>query len=61
MRTSILRISFLGGLLLLGCRMVGPQQAGRKAAGRANIISNKHILTESPTLEHPAPKPAPGP
>ena len=41
--------------LLAGCRVAGPTRAARRAARQANGVSNKHILTESPTLERPAP------
>ncbi len=62
LRTSILRLSLLAGLLLAaGCRIAAPHGAERKEAVRANAVSNKRIFTESPTLERPAPRPAPGP
>lgn len=60
MRTFSLLTVVLAGLLA-GCRMAAPQRAGQKEAVRANAISNKHILTEQPTLERPAPQPTPGP
>jgi hypothetical protein len=41
-------------LALAGCQ-VAPRSAGRKEAVRANAISNKHTVTEEPTLERAAP------
>lgn len=62
MRISILGLGLLAGLLLAaGCRIATPHGAERKEAVRANAVSNKHILTESPTLERPTPKVEPGP
>ncbi|MDJ0366264.1 hypothetical protein QMK33_13980 [Hymenobacter sp. H14-R3] len=62
-RITILRLGLvLAGLpLAAGCRIATSRAPERKAAVRANAISNKHILTESPTLERPAPKVVPGP
>jgi hypothetical protein len=57
-----LSLCLLVGLLAAaGCRIAAPHGAERKAAVRANAVSNKHIVTESPTLERPAPKVVPGP
>ena len=56
-RTAILGL----GLLAAGCRIATPHGAERKEAVRANAVSNKHILSESPTLERPAPRVVPGP
>ena len=53
---ATLRIGVLAGLLLLaGCQLAAPRQDSRRAALRANAISNKRTLTESPTLERPEP------
>ena len=62
MRTAIFWAG-LAGLLATGCRVGTSHSAERKAAVRANTISNKRILTEQPTLERAAPRvePAPGP
>ena len=51
----------LAGLLATGCRVATSRSASRKEAVRANTISNKHILTEQPTLERAAPRVVPGP
>jgi hypothetical protein len=56
-RTSLV-IGVLAGLLLAGCRTTS-RSPGRKEAIRANAISNKHILSEEPTLERPAPRVTP--
>lgn len=62
LRAATLITTALAGLLLAaGCRIATPHEPGHKQAVRANAISNKHTLTESPTLERPAPRPAPGP
>jgi hypothetical protein len=61
MRTAILWAGILAGLLATGCRVATPRSASRKEAVRANTISNKHILTEQPTLERAAPRVEPGP
>ena len=61
MRTATLLAGALAGLLAAGCRIATSQQPGYKAAERTNAVSNKHTLSESPTLERPAPQPAPGP
>ena len=56
--------SLLVGLLLLAsCRVAPGHQSARQQAGHTNAISNKHTVTDSPTLERPAPQvvPAPGP
>ena len=47
-------------LALAGCQ-VAPHTTGRKEAQRTNSLSNKHTVTESPTLERPEPTPPPGP
>lgn len=52
---------FVAMLALAGCQVGAPHQAARKEAVRTNAISNKHTITESPTLERPAPTPPPGP
>lgn len=61
MRMVVFCTGLLAGLLLAGCRLATPHQPGYKQAVRTNAISNKHTLTESPTLERPAPRPVPGP
>ena len=53
MRTLLLLLG-CAALALAGCQVV-PRSAGRRAAVRANAISNKNTVTESPTLERPAP------
>ena len=59
MRRVLLLIGVLGGLWLAGCRISASREPGYKEAVRTNAISNKHILTERPTLEHAAPRVAP--
>lgn len=61
MRTATLWAGLLAGLLATGCRVAASRSASRKEAVRANAISNKHILTEQPTLERAAPRVVPGP
>jgi len=52
----------VGGLLLAaGCRVATPRSAEYRQAAHANALSNKHVLTESPTLERAAPSVPPGP
>ena len=58
-RQTFLLIGVLAGFLLGGCRISTSRAPGRKEAVRANAISNKHILTEQPTLERAAPRVAP--
>ena len=61
-RAALLWAGVLGGLLLApGCRVATPRSAEYRQAVRANALSNKHILTESPTLERAAPSVPPGP
>jgi hypothetical protein len=57
-RRIFLYASVLAGLLATGCRTTSRTPAHREAV-RANAISNKHILTEQPTLERAAPRVAP--
>ena len=60
---AFLRLLVCGALGLAGCQ-VSPRQPGRREALRTNAISNKHGVTESPTLERAAPTtptPPPGP
>jgi hypothetical protein len=59
MRRAPLLIGVLAGLLLGGCRISTSRAPGRKEAMRTNAISNKHILTEQPTLERATPHVAP--
>ncbi len=51
---AFLRLLGCTALALAGCQ-AAPRSAGRKEATRANAISNKHTVTESPTLERPDP------
>jgi len=61
-RAAWLWAGVVGGLLLAaGCRVATPRSAEHREAVRANAISNKHILTEQPTLERAAPSVPPGP
>lgn len=55
---AFLRLLGCIALALAGCQVV-PRTTGRKEAVRTNAISNKHTVTESPTLERPAPTPPP--
>lgn len=59
MRRTFLFMGMLAGLLA-GCRTTS-RSPGYKDAVRANAISNKHILSEEPTLERPAPRVVPAP
>ncbi len=59
MRTAILWACLLAGLSATGCRVGTSHSAERRAAERANTISNKHTLTEQPTLERAAPRVVP--
>jgi len=62
MRTFLLWAGLLAGLLLAaGCRVAPGQRAGHREAERTNAISNKHTVTDSPTLERPAPQVVPAP
>jgi hypothetical protein len=56
MRRAFLLTGVLGGLLLAGCRISASRAPGYKEAVRTNAISNKHILSEEPTLERAAPR-----
>jgi len=60
MRWTFLWMSVLAGLLLGSCSTTS-RSPGHKEAVRANAISNKHILSEEPTLERPAPRVVPAP
>jgi len=51
MRALCWFVLLLAGLLG-GCRTAAPRRAGT----RTNQVPNKRILTESPTLERPAPR-----
>jgi hypothetical protein len=51
----------LAGLLATGGCVATPRSASRTEAVRANAISNKHILSEEPTLERAAPSVVPSP
>ncbi len=58
------RASLCAGVLaelLLGgsCRISTSHAPGRREAVRTNAISNKHMLTEQPTLERATPRVAP--
>ncbi len=57
---AFLRLLGCVALALAGCQ-VAPRTPSRKAAVRANALSNKHTVTESPTLERAAPSSPPGP
>jgi len=59
MRWTFLWMSVLAGLL--GSCSTTSRSPGHKEAVRANAISNKHILSEEPTLERPAPRVVPAP
>ena len=59
MRRTSLFSGVLVGLLLAGCRISTSRAPGYKEAVRTNSISNKHILSEQPTLERPAPRVVP--
>jgi hypothetical protein len=59
MRRAFFLIGVLGGLWLAGCRISTSRAPGYKEAVRTNAISNKHILSEEPTLERAAPRMAP--
>ncbi|MGI4739273.1 MAG: hypothetical protein ACRYG7_29250 [Janthinobacterium lividum] len=62
MRTLLQILGCLvAALALVSCQVGTPHQAGRKEALRTNAISNKHRITESPTLERAAPTLPPGP
>jgi hypothetical protein len=58
MRQTSLSIGVLAGLLLGSCSTTS-RAPGHKEAVRANAISNKHLLSEEPTLERPAPRVVP--
>ena len=58
MRRTFLVGGVLAGLLLGSCSTASRAPA-HKEAMRANAISNKHILSEEPTLERPAPRVVP--
>ncbi|GAA4501860.1 hypothetical protein GCM10023172_24310 [Hymenobacter ginsengisoli] len=45
--------------MLTSCRISTSHAPGYKEAVRTNAISNKHILSEEPTLERAAPRVAP--
>jgi len=51
MRVLCCFVLLLAGLLG-GCHTAAPRRAGI----RANQVPNKRVLTESPTLERPAPR-----
>ncbi|WP_166648235.1 hypothetical protein [Hymenobacter sp. UV11] len=51
---AFLRLLGCGALALASCQ-VTPRSTGRKEAMHANAISNKHTVTEAPTLERAAP------
>jgi len=55
----MMRRTFLFIGLLLGSCRTASRTPGHKEAVRANAISNKHILTEQPTLERAAPRVVP--
>jgi hypothetical protein len=59
MRRAFFLSGLLGGLLLVGCRISTSRAPGYKEAVRTNAISNKHILSEQPTLERAAPRVVP--
>lgn len=59
LRRSFLFVGLLAGLPLGGCRISTSHAPGRQEAVRTNAISNKHLLTEQPTLEYAAPRVAP--
>jgi hypothetical protein len=59
MRGISLFTGVLAGLLLTSCRISASHAPGYKEAVRTNAISNKHILSEQPTLERPAPRVTP--
>ena len=59
MRRAFFLIGVLGGLWLVGCRISASREPGYKEAVRTNAISNKHILSEEPTLERAAPRVVP--
>ncbi|MVN76139.1 hypothetical protein GO988_07360 [Hymenobacter sp. HMF4947] len=62
MRASFLWAGALAGLALLaGCRLAPTQQVAHKEAVRTNAISNKHTISESPTLERAEPRLPPQP
>jgi len=62
MRTLLHVVGCLvAALALVSCQVGAPHQAARKEAQRTNTISNKHTITESPTLERAAPTLPPGP
>ncbi|GEM_PF-1427421 len=62
MRMFLLYAGLLAGLLLAAsCRLAPGQRAGHREAERTNAISNKHTVTDSPTLERAAPQVVPGP
>lgn len=58
MRRTFLFSGALAGLLLGSCSTASRSPA-HKDAVRANAISNKHILSEEPTLELPTPRVVP--
>ena len=58
LRRLFLYTGLLAGLLPAGCRTTS-HTPGHKEAVHTNAISNKHILSEEPTLERPAPRVAP--
>jgi hypothetical protein len=60
MRRTFLLTGALAGLLLGSCSTTVRSPAHKQAV-RANAISNKHILSEEPTLERPAPRVVPAP
>ncbi|WP_208133013.1 MULTISPECIES: hypothetical protein [Hymenobacter] len=59
MRGISLLAGVLTGLVLTSCRISTSHAPGYKEAVRTNAISNKHILSEEPTLERAAPRVAP--
>ncbi|MDO7885908.1 hypothetical protein [Hymenobacter cheonanensis] len=59
MRQTSLFVGVLAGLLLGGCRISTSRAPERREAVRTNAISNKHLLSEEPTLERAAPRVAP--
>ncbi|QKG58074.1 hypothetical protein GKZ68_16460 [Hymenobacter sp. BRD128] len=59
MRPTSLFIGMLAGLLLCGCRISSSHAPGYKEAVRTNAISNKHLVSEPPALERPAPRVGP--
>lgn len=61
LRRTLLITGVLAGLLLAGCRTSTSRTSAHKEAVRTNAISNKHVLTEEPTLERPQPRVAPAP